>query len=293
MSGTESKSPESPKYSREDVTALDTINMIKEIVEGQIENGQVWNEDYPEGVRTITHSELQTPDDDYSEVEQVYRSIADEEITKLYRDALEDIYPELGIVASADEMIDKMLALPSLPEWSGEFHISEFGSSEGNFRAFLLTQVKIENEGSVFLASIVDDDFKKSRRYSVGRGIHGKIWQTVSEAVEKTDQEDEFIDKVHPSQRQNLIRVLQGDVSPDELDNTLLAIESRSNELMSEHEMTCLIEYAKVQYEFAVMMKVAEINEAYKYTDSTRMDDLTRMVEIIDERKAQLDGGTY
>lgn len=281
MTGTESTPDNSSPYSREQFMAIEAMQLVQDILMDEdidTERGDIW---------TATWDQVKSPADQYLDSsEESHRQTAYNQIHTLYTDALETLYPQLKSVHSVEEMLVEMAMIPDLPECRGTFTFSQYEAENGNVRVLSYTEVQL-GDRTTMSACVTDAGPELVKYYGVTIGVDQTMWggseMDMNLGVTK---ETEVLDKVHPSQSSNLLRVLYGVMVPYEMELKLTEIRIASEDLMSESELDTIIEYARNEYYKALSRKADEAAAGIGMISS---EDLNEVHDIIMERIQQID----
>lgn len=270
--------PELPFNEQEYFIALECLSSVRDLVSEKYVNWRrpdLW---------TATWDELQA-EDPTDPAEQVNHQIAKAEIYSLYKEGLCELYPNLRNVQSSEEMMIEMAMIADLPECNGTFRLSEYMAVDGIYRALSHIEVDLGNGRNMVLARIIDDDNGILKSYAIGEGIAYNLWGGVCVDTARDETEKRMVYKVHPSQANNLVRVINGAIEPYELDMLLTEIQVKSQDMVDEVELHAIIEYARAQYYVALEKYISE-SEAGLLVLS--VDDLHDIRRILDMRYLQL-----
>lgn len=270
--------PELPYNAQEYYIALECLSTVQDLVSDEdidCERPDLW---------TATWEELQVenPTDPAGQANQ---QIAKAEIYTLYKEGLCELYPHLREVESSEEMIIEMARIQDLPECNGMFILSEYTADDGTYRALSYAEVDLGNGKNMSLARIIDDDDGILKSYAIGVGIAYNLWGGVCVNMSRDETEKQMVHKVHPSQANNLVRVINGAIEPYELDMMLTEIQVMSQDVVDGVELCAIIEYARAQYYVALEKYISE-SEAGLMVLS--FDDLHDIRRILDLRYLQL-----
>lgn len=272
--------PESHEDDDLGAMALSALTLVQELTMDEdpaVDRPDIWY---------ISWSDVREPiEDDSDESEVSHRNTAMAQIHQLYIESLGVLYPKLAKAKTMDEF-DKILAtIPDVPECDGSFSASYFLADNGNQRSLTYVDARVGDHTAMSIyISDIDPDIIKS--YNLTLLPDNTILGSSAMSLRNIEQQEiELLKKIEPSQRNTLLRIMYGNMMPDEVEMRLIEIKVLSMGITPEAELDEIIQNAHSRYEAAVKLRD---DQAMTSMIALTMGDYEHIHEILDERMAQL-----